>query len=127
MNPVRIFMMLIGLVACLYSQPAVGDFYYRINPKEAAPGQSVTFEVFEFNMCLYDYDVTYEWVPTPISSKWTTIISLKADRKPKCALASGYSGPKVRLEDLEVGVRAGKRKEEPGWHRMDGREISSPR
>jgi hypothetical protein len=84
--------------------PEPGSFYYTLSPREVKSGQPVTFEVFEFNMCLYSYDVTYELQPTPISSKKTMIINMVAKRRPSCATAAGYSGPKIIFENLDVGA-----------------------
>lgn len=84
--------------------PAIGSFHYKLEPREAKVGQAVTFEGFEFNICLYDYDLTYELLPTPISSKKTTIINMIAKRRPKCATLVGYSGPKATFENLDAGV-----------------------
>lgn len=94
------------LFTCLaYPQmPQTGSFYYTLSPREAKVGQPVTFQVFEFNLCLYGYDVTYELLPTPISSKKTSIINMVAKRKPACATAAGYSGPLVVFENLQAGV-----------------------
>ncbi len=84
--------------------PSTGEFFYKLSPREARVGQPVTFEAFEFNMCLYSYDVSYELLPTPISSKKTMIININAKRKPSCATAAGYSGPKINFENLGIGV-----------------------
>jgi hypothetical protein len=84
--------------------PAQGSFYYTLTPRQAKPGQAVTFEALEFNMCLYIFDVTYELLLTPISSKKTIIINMNAKRRPQCALAAGYSGPKIVFENLGVGA-----------------------
>lgn len=98
---------ILALFSCslaLPQMPAPGSLYYKLTPREANIGQPVTFEGFEFNMCLYFYDVTYELLPTPISSKKTMIINMNAKRRPQCATAAGYSGPKIIFENMEVGT-----------------------
>src|SRR6187549_155067 len=101
----KFYMLMIFMFSLGFSQmPAVGTFYYELNPREAKLGQQVIFKTYEFNMCLYDYDVTYELLPTPISSKKTTIISMLAKLKPKCATLAGYSGPTVVFDSLEAGT-----------------------
>jgi hypothetical protein len=100
----QVFLVLFFASIAYPQMPATGSFYYSLTPREAKVGQTVTFEVFEFNMCLYFYDVTYELQPTPISSKRTMIVNMVAKRKPSCATAAGYSGPKVFFENLDVGA-----------------------
>lgn len=103
--PARYALPILLFSASVFPQmPVPGDFYYKLAPREALIGQPVGFQAFEFNMCLYDYDVTYESLPTPISSKRTTILSMKAKRKPECAAAAGYSGPRLVFENLPAGA-----------------------
>ncbi|MDB5105403.1 MAG: hypothetical protein JWP91_3092 [Fibrobacteres bacterium] len=90
--------------AAFPQMPATGSFYYTLAPREAKGGEPVTFQVFEFNMCMYRYDVTYTLLPTQISSKKTMIVNMVAVRRPECALAAGYSGPRVVFENLEAGA-----------------------
>jgi hypothetical protein len=101
----RMFIPILILASFAFPQmPAQGTFYYQLTPRQATVGQPITFECFVFNMCLYFYEVTYELLPTPISSKKTTIINMNAKIKPQCATAAGYSGPKIVFENLEVGA-----------------------
>lgn len=93
-----------GLASSLFPQPPIGDFYYTLTPKVATSGQRVTFEAFEYNACLYSYDVSYELLPTPISSKRTTLINIKAIQGPNCATLMGYSGPKIEFENFQIGL-----------------------
>lgn len=93
------------LASTAFSQmPPVGDFHYILSPREADIGQSVTFEAREFDMHQCDYDVTYELLPTPISSKRTWDVNMIAKRRPHCRALSGYSGPKVLFDSLPWGV-----------------------
>lgn len=82
----------------------MGDFHYILSRRVAEVGQTVIFEAREYNICLYGYDVTYELLPTPISSKRTFDIKIVAKRKPECATLAGYSGPKVVFDSLSWGV-----------------------
>lgn len=96
-------LILLFALSAFSQMPETGDFYYTLTPRQAVVGQSVTFQAFEFNLCLYGYDVTYELLPTPISSKRVMYINIVAKRKPKCATAAGYSGPHVVFDNLEAG------------------------
>ncbi|MEO7427017.1 MAG: hypothetical protein ABI036_17650 [Fibrobacteria bacterium] len=99
------YLSLLGCLAWAYPQmPPVGDFHYVLNPRSAAVGQPVTFEAFRFEMCLYSYDVSYALSPTPISSKLTWWIDIKAKVRPQCATAAGYSGPRIVFDSLKAGA-----------------------
>lgn len=95
---------LLSVFPAFSQMPGTDAFYYTLTPRQAVVGQSVTFQAFEFNLCLYGYDVTYELLPTPISSKLTTLINMVAKRKPACATAAGYSGPLVVFDNLQAGA-----------------------
>jgi hypothetical protein len=93
------------LASTAFSQmSAVGDFHYILSHRVAEVGQTVVFEAREFDIQQCDYDVTYELLPTPISSKRTFDVNMIAKRRPECRTLSGYSGPKVVFDSLSWGV-----------------------
>lgn len=81
----------------------IGGFRYSIEPRKAVVGEKVTFIAEEFNTSLYGYEVTYEVLPTPISSRLTWNLRIKAERNPISLPAAGYSGPKVVFDSLRAG------------------------